>query len=136
MTYNEKKRFLEGYMSSIRRIKGLQRELEEWETIATSITQKLTPVLVKNSDNQSRVEKCAIRIAGIQTLLVEEIERAEYNRDTILEAIQEIKDSRRRDLIEQRYVHCIPVRIIADEWNKCEDDIYKMIRKTIKRMEI
>lgn len=136
MTYNEKKRFLEGYSSSIRRIKGLQRELEEWTTIATNITQKLTPVLVKNSDNQSRVENCAIRIAGIEALLVEEIATAEYNRDTIQNAISGIKDSRRRDLIEMRYVHCVPVRVIAEEMEKTEDNIYKMIRKTIKRMDI
>lgn len=136
MTYNEKKRFLEGYISSVRRIKGLQREIEEWETIATNVTQKLTPTLVKNSDNQSKVENCAIRIAGIQSLLVEEIEEAEYNRNVIQEAVGGIRDSRRRDLIEQRYIHCIPVRIIAEEWNKSTDDIYKMIRKTIKRMEI
>lgn len=136
MTYNEKKRFLEGYISSVRRIKGLQREIEEWETIATNVTQKLTPTLVKNSDNQSKVENCAIRIAGIHTLLLEEIEEAEYNRGVIQEAVEGIRDSRRRDLLEQRYVHCVPVRVIADEWNKSTDDIYKMIRKTIKRMEI
>ena len=104
MTYGEKKRFLEGYCSSIKRIKGLQRELDEWYTIATNITQKLTPTLVKNSDNQSRVENCAIRIASIQTLLVEEIEQAEYNRGVVQDAIQEIHDSRRRDLMEQRYI--------------------------------
>ena len=136
MTYNEKKRFLEGYISSVRRIKGLQREIEEWETIATNSTQKLTPILVKNSDNQSKVENCAIRIAGMYTLLLEEIEEAEYNRGVIQEAVEGIRDSRRRDLLEQRYVHCVPVRVIAEEWNKSTDDIYKMIRKTIKRMEI
>lgn len=136
MTYGEKKRFLEGYCSSIKRIKGLQRELDEWYTIATNITQKLTPTLVKNSDNQSRVENCAIRIASIQTLLVEEIEQAEYNRGVVQDAIQEIHDSRRRDLMEQRYIHLVPVRVIAEDWNKSTDDIYKIIRKTIKRMEI
>jgi hypothetical protein len=136
MTYGEKKRFLEGYCSSVRRIKGLQRELDEWYTIATNVTQKITPTLVKNSDNQSKVENCAVRIASIQSLLVAEIEQAEYNREAIQEVIQEIRDSRRRDLIEQRYVHCVPVRIIAEEWNKSTDDIYKIIRKTIKKMEM
>lgn len=136
MTYGEKKRFLEGYSSSVRRIKGLQREIEEWQTIATSITQKITPVIVKNSDNQSKVEKCAIRIAEIQDVLIKEMEDAEYNRDAIQDAINGIRDSRRRDLIELRYVHCVPVHTIAKEMNKSEDNIYKMIRKTIKRMEI
>ena len=69
-------------------------------------------------------------------MLVEEIATAEYNRDTIQNAISGIKDSRRRDLIEMRYVHCVPVRVIAEEMEKTEDNIYKMIRKTIKRMDI
>lgn len=136
MTYNEKKRFLEGYVSSLKRIKGLQREIEEWETIATSTTQKLKEINIHSNDVTSKVENCAIKIADMQDLLLEEMEEAEYNRQVISEAIKCIRDTRRRDLIEMRYVHCVPVRIIAADMNKCTDDIYKMIRKTIKKMDI
>lgn len=136
MTYNEKKRFLEGYLSSVKRIKGLQREIEEWETIATNVTQKLSQTNARSNEINSKVENCAIKIAGIQDLLLEEMEEAEYNRKAITEAINGIRDTRRRDLIEMRYVHCVPVRIIAEDMNKCTDDIYKMIRKTVRRMEI
>ena len=136
MTYNEKKQFLEGYISSIKRIKGLQREIEEWETIATNVTQKLSQTNVRSNEINSKVENCAIKISEIQRYLIEEIEEAEYNRKIISDAINGIKDTRRRDLIEMRYVHCVPVRIIADDMNKCTDDIYKMIRKTVRKMEI
>lgn len=136
MTYNEKKRYLEGYVYSMRRVKSLCRELEEWQTIATNITQKITPVTVKNHDNRSKIEDCAIRIAGIEETLIEEIKQAEYNKTTIAAAIESIKNPRRREIIEMRYVHAIPVSKIATEFNKGEDNIYKIIRKTIKAMDI
>lgn len=136
MTYNEKKRFLEGYVYSMRRVKSLLRELEEWQTIATNITQKITPVTVKNHDSRSRIEDCAIRIAGIEQTLIEEIEQAEYNKKTIEDSIDAIKNPRRREIIEMRYVHAIPVSKIASDFNKGEDNIYKIIRKTIKSMDI
>ena len=70
MTYNEKKRFLEGYIYSVRRIKGLQNQLEEWGTIATNITQKIKPVMIQNGTNSSKIENCAIKIAEIENELI------------------------------------------------------------------
>lgn len=136
MTYNEKKRYLEGYAYSMRRVKSLCRELEEWQTIATNITQKLSPVTVKNHDTHSKIEDCAIRIAGIEQNLIEEIAQAEYNKQQIETSILSIKNPRRREIIEMRYVHAIPVSKIAVTLDKGEDNIYKIIRKTIKSMDI
>lgn len=136
MTYNEKKRFLESYTASIRRIKGLQRELEEWQTIGTNITQKLKPIMVQNGMNSSKIEDCAIRIANIEDQIITEIEQAEQNKNNIEQALGQIKDSRRRELLQLRYVNNIPVKIIAIDYDKPEDNIYKMIRTAIRIMPI
>lgn len=136
MTYNEKKRFLEGYISSVRRIKGLQRELEEWQTIATGITQKLQDIPIKASGNKSKIEDCALRIAEIEADLIEEIEEAEYNKRQIADVVGRIKDTRRREIIELRYVHGLSVNMISFELDKDRENIYKTIRRTIKNMEI
>lgn len=136
MTYNEKKRFLEGYSYSIRRIKGLQRELEQWTTIATGITQKLKPVIIKNGTTNSKIEDCAIRIAELENKLMKEINKAEADRINIETTIMTIRDTRRRELVQLRYIHNIPVSKLAQEYGKSEDNIYKTIRKTIKNMEI
>lgn len=136
MTYNEKKRFLESYTASIRRIKGLQRELEEWQTIGTNITQKLKPVIIQNGMNSSKIEDCAIRIANIEDQIISEISKAEENKNSIEIAINLVRDSRRRELLQLRYVNNIPVKTIALDYDKPEDNIYKMIRTAIKIIPI
>ena len=136
MTYNEKKRYLEGYIYSVRKIKSLQRDLEQWETIATKMSQKLTQTPVKSNASRSKIEECAIRIAGIEQSLIDEIRDAEEKKNAIAGSITSIRNPRRREIIEMRYVHNVPVCEIALDFNKGEDNIYKIIRKTIKAMEI
>ena len=136
MTYNEKKQFLEGYGYSIRRIKRLQQEYEEWETIGTNITQKFSNTPVQVSGNRSRVEKCAVHLANIQMAILEEMQEAEYTRNEIETAINSIKDTRRRELIQMRYVKNMPVWKIAGKLDKDVDNVYKMLRRTIKIMDI
>lgn len=136
MTYNEKKRFLESYITCIRRIKGLQRELEEWQTIGTNITQKLKPIIVQSGMNSSKTEDCAIKIANIEDQIISEISQAEDNKQSIECAISLVRDTRRRELLQLRYVNNISVRKLAIDYNKPEDNIYKMIRTAIKSMPI
>ena len=136
MTYNEKKRFLESYISSVRRIKGLQREIEEWTTIATGITQKLRDIPIRSSNSGNKIEDCAVRIAEFENQLVEELEEAEYNRVQVQDALNQIRDSRRREIMELRYVHGLTVNMISYELDKDQDNIHKIIRRTIKSMQI
>ena len=136
MTYNEKKQFLEAYGYSVRRIKRLQQEYEEWETIGTNITQKFSNTPVQVSGNRSRVEKCAIHLANIQQAILDEMQEAEYTRNEVETAINSIKDTRRRELIQMRYVKNMPVWKIATTIGKDKDNVYKMIQTVIRRMEL
>lgn len=136
MTYNEKKRFLEGYGYSIRKIKRLQQEYEEWETIGTSITQKFSNTPVQVSGNRSRVEKCALHLANIQQAILDEMQEAEYTRTEVEQAINSIKDTRRRELVQMRYIKNMPVWKIAVKLDKDSDNIYKMLRRAIMIMDI
>ena len=135
MTYNEKKRFLEGYVYSVRRIKGLQRELEEWQTIATGITQKLKDIPIRSSGN-NKIEDCAIKMAELENQLYDEIEKATQKRESIQIVVNQIRDLRRREIIELRYVHGLSVNMISYELDKDCENIYKIIRRTIKSLEI
>lgn len=136
MTYNEKKRFLEQYGYSVRRIKRLQQEYEEWETIGTNITQKFSNTPVQVSGNRSRVEKCAVHLANIQNAILEEMQEAEYTRSEIELAINGIKDTRRRELIQMRYVKNMPVWKIASSMGKDKQNVYKMIQTVIRKMDM
>ena len=87
MNYEQKRKILNEYKSINHEIWRLELELEGWETIATSITQKISPVTISNNDISSRVEKCAIMCAEIR----QEIERlkklSEANKYLVTEAI-------------------------------------------------
>jgi len=136
MTYNEKKRYLEGYISSVRRIKGLQRELEEWQTIATNITQKLREIPIRSSNPGNKMEDCAMQMAEIEDKLLKEMQEANLKRDQVQESVSKIRDTRRREIIELRYVHGLSVNRISYELDKDRDNVYKIIRRTIKSMDI
>ena len=136
MTYNEKKRFLEQYGYSVRRIGMLKEEYEEWETIGTNITQKFSNTPVQVSGNRSRVEQCAVHLANIQKAILQEIQEAEFTRNEIEQAINCIKDSRRRELIQMRYIKNMPVWKIALHMGKDKQNVYKMIQTIIRRMDI
>jgi len=136
MTYNEKKQFLENYGYSVRKIKRLLQEYEEWETIGTSITQKFNNTPVQVSGNRSRVESCALKLAELQQAILEEMEEAEFCRAEIESAIGGIKDTRRRELLELRYIKGLSVHKIASKRNCPDKNIYKQLRNTINRMEL
>lgn len=131
MTYNEKKSYLESYGYNMRRIKRLQQEYEEWETIGTNITQKFSNTPIKMSGNQSKIEKCAIHLANIQDQILQEMEEAEYTRREIENLISTIRDSRRREIIELRFLKGVPVSKIAHKYGKDANNIHRTIRKTI-----
>jgi len=136
MTYNEKKRFLEQYVYSVRRIKRLQQEYEEWETIGTNITQKLSNTGIRSSDNQSKVEKAAIHLANIQNTILDEMQESEYTRTEIENTINSVKDLRRRELLEMKYIRGLSVHKIAMKWDKAEQDIYRQLRTAVKKIDI
>lgn len=136
MTYNEKKHFLEKYGYNVRKIKRLLQEYEEWETIGTSITQKFSNTPVKVSGNRSRVETCAVHLANLQQKILDEMAEAEYSRTEIETAIGSIRDIRKRELIELRYIKGLSVHKIASKWNRPDKNIYKQLHNTINRMDI
>ena len=136
MTYNEKKKYLESYIYSVRKIKRLQQEYEEWETIGTSITQKFNNTPVQVSGSRSRVETCAIHLANIQEAILQEMQEAEFSRAEVEDAISNMRDSRRRELIQMRYVRDMPVWKIANKLGKDRDNVYKMLRTAIKSIDL
>lgn len=136
MTYKEKKERLESYIRSVRRINALAIELEQWRTIATGITQKISPVIVNTNEVNSKVERCAIKCSEIEQTILEEMAQAEYDRQITKTMIDNIKDSRKRELLTMRYINGASVRKIAIIYNADENNIYKQLRRTIQKIEL
>ena len=136
MTYKEKKRYLEQYVYSKHRLIGLNNALEEWQAIATRTTQNLKQVMVANNMPGKRVEDCAIRLAKIEEKLLNEIEKNELCLQHVQDTIAGVKDTRRRELLELKYIYDLPVWKIAIEWNKSDRDIYYILRTTINSIKI
>lgn len=136
MTYREKKRYFEGYIYYMRKIKGLEYELEKWRTMATSITQKISPVIVNTNEVSSRVERCAIKTTEIMQTIVEDMASAENERRQIFDTINNIRDTRKRELMTLRYINNVPVSKIAIEYGTDENNIYRQLRRTISSVEM
>lgn len=136
MTYKEKQKVLGGYAYHQRRILSLEDELLRWHTIATNITTKLQPVVAHTNDNTSKIERCAIKCAEIEQTIMGELVEAEAERRYVQDIIATVKDMRRREVLEMRYIHNIPVHQIAIRLDKCEDNVYKMLRTTIKNLDM
>lgn len=136
MTYKEKKEELEKYISATRRIACLQSEYEQWQTIATSITQKLSPVIVNTNDVNSRVERCGIKCVEIEKQILEDMSVAEYERQRVQDIINTIRDSRKREILTMRFVNGASVRKIAILYDADENSIYKQIRRAISRLDL
>lgn len=135
-TYNQKKRYLEGYQHAMRRVEALNYELKEWETKATNITQKFSQDNVHSKNVSSKIETCAIELEKIEKKIKREIRYAEKKRDMIDNTINSIRDTRRRELMRLRYINCISVHKIAIMYDKNDDNIYKMLRTAIKQLDI
>lgn len=136
MTYNEKKECLEAYNAAMRRIVCLQRELDQWHTIATSVTQKISPVIVNTNENNSRVENCAIKCAEIEQVIMREIEEAENSRSRVSGIIENVRDTRKKDLLTMRYINNVSVKKIAILYDADVNSIYKQLRRTITKLDI
>ncbi len=136
MNYEQKRKILNEYKSINHEIWRLELELEGWETIATSITQKISPVTVSNNDISSRVEKCAIMCAEIR----QEIDRlkklSEANKYLVTEAIEGIKDSRKREIMSLRFIEGVGVHKIAVLYGKEDQSIHRIIQRTIKKLKL
>ena len=136
MTYKEKRELLNSYRSSVIRIKGLQRELGEWEAIANNITQKIKPVMVNSSKTGSKLESDAIKILEIETQLNQELNAIIQTRTSVNDIINTVRDTRKRDILTLRYINGIPVREIARNRNVAEQNIHKIIKRTIQSINI
>lgn len=136
MTYKEKQMILSSYCYHTRKIRSLQEELERWQSIGTNITQKITPIICHTNDNTSKVERCAIKCAEIEEQILNELMVAEDSRRYILDAIESVQDMRRKEVLEMRFISGISVHQIAIRLDKSEDNIYKLLRTSIKRIEL
>ena len=135
MTYQEKKEILEQYQNSVHKIIGLQRELEEWTTIATNITQKLSVVNVK-SGNSDKIANSAIKCNDIMDIIEDEIKNADKKRVKVKEIISSCKNYRYQDILTMIYINGMSVSKLAIECNKDRRLMYKMITTAINSIEI
>ena len=135
MTYKQKKEILEQYQNAVHRIKGLQREYEQWETIATNITQKLSPVNVK-SGNSDKIANAAIKCAEIQSQIAREIDIAEKERLNTTALINSCVNARHKDILTKIYINGQSKATVAKDYDKTWQSINDVCKTAITRLNI
>ena len=135
MTYKQKKEILEQYQNAVHRIKGLQREYEQWETIATSITQKLSPVNVK-SGNSDKMANAAIKCAEITQEIEREIKTAERERMQTKSVINSCTNARHKEILTKIYINGQSKAMVAKDYDKTWQSINDVCKTAITRLNV
>ena len=135
MTYKQKKEILEQYQNAVHSIKGLQREYEQWETIATSITQKLSPVNVK-SGNSDKMANAAIKCAEITQEIEREIKTAERERMQTISVINSCTNTRHKDILTMIYINGLSKATVAKTYDKTWQSINDVCKTAITRLNV
>jgi len=131
MTRLEKKNFLCSYKDECLKIVELQLEYEKWETVAESMTQKLSD-MPHSSEVSSKIESASIEMVNIQG----KIRKAMEIKESIENGIYGIKSHCQKLILEEAYIKGITFREISEKWNKDIKNIYQIHRYALDSFKI
>jgi len=121
MTRDQKKSYLNQYSDICQKIADLQLDYEKWETMAESMTQKLSD-MPHSSEVSSKIESASIEMVNIQG----KINQAMEIKEAIENGIYGIKGHGQKQVLEDIYINNMSVRDIAKKWNKNSKSISRM----------
>lgn len=138
MTYKEKCEYLSRYIRAMREIEANLLEYERWTAIGTKVNQIYSQDPPNNQhDGSGRVEKAAIKMAEILSIIQSEIEQAVDIQSDIMRSIEKSSaKARQKELLKWRYVKNMTVSGIAAMLNKDVRTIRAAIRKAINALDI
>ena len=116
------------YLQQIHMIRAKVERLESVRAILRSdlysvhsAVESLGRVRVQSSFSDSRVNRILCKIETIDGMILEEIDRLQGIRQTIVGQIEAIPDERMKEILFRRYVKC-------EKWEYIAGDIYADIR--------
>lgn len=130
-----KKEYLARYQSTPKQIKGLIREIEQWQTIAENASAAISGGGGGKS-NTSRVETGAINVIDIINQIQADIDKLAPIRPEIKAKIESCKSYRHREILTYRYINGMSINAIAQQEKKEPKTIINLINAAVKKIEI
>ena len=129
-----KKEYLARYQSAQKQIKGLIREIEQWQTMAENASASISGGGGKS--NTSRVETGAINVMDIINQIQADIDKLTPIRPEIKAKIELCKSYRHREILTYRYINGMSINAIAQQEKKEPKTIVNLINAAVKKLEI
>lgn len=130
-----KKEYLAQYQSTQKLIKGLIREMEQWQTMAENASAAISGGGGGKS-NTSRVETGAINVMDIISQIQDDIDKLAPIRPEIKAKIESCKSYRHREILTYRYINGMSINAIARQEKKEPKTIVNLINAAVKKIEI
>ena len=130
-----KKEYLAQYQSTQKLIKGLIREMEQWQTMAENASAAISGGGGGKS-NTSRVETGAINVMDIIRQIQDDIDKLAPIRPEIKAKIESCKSYRHREILTYRYINGMSINAIARQEKKEPKTIVNLINAAVKKIEL
>lgn len=130
-----KKEYLAQYQSTQKQIKGLIREIEQWQTMAENASAAISGGGGGKS-NTSMVETGAINVMDIIRQIQDDIDKLAPIRPEIKAKIESCKSYRHREILTYRYINGMTINAIARQERKEPKTIVNLINAAVKKIEI
>lgn len=131
MTDQDKKRWLWRYQEAVRMERELMQELETLNARATGMTNALTGMPGGGGDGQ-KLPRAVEGIVSAQKELQEQIETCNAVRREVKTAIEQVSDTREREVLRRRYLLGQRWENIAVETNTALRHVYRLHRAALK----
>ena len=134
MTYENKVAWLRRYRQALRDETRLRDRIKAVRSRAESTTQALRPVVGGDSQDGTKIERCAELLDHHQ--LQEQLVASEQIRVEIEAAIQALPSALQRDVLQARYIDGLPVWRTANRLNISESWVLKAQKKAVENLKI
>lgn len=135
MDIKQKRAYLKSYQSLQNRIVGLTNELEKWKTLGEKVNNAMGTG-GGSGNPSSKVEKSAVNATDILKKIQVEINTAEDQRQTVLDAISKGKKLRQREILRMHFVNGMSVAKIARRLGKEEKTVSNAITNALRDLDI
>lgn len=139
MNYKQKVEYLSTYRFEVAKIESCVAEYNRWMTIGTKVNRAPSQDDSGGgqSDGTGKVERAAVEMARLASVIESEMIQAMRNRDEIMKTIRTKSKNRRYALLlEMRYVDGKSINKISRSLEKSYKHVIDLVNKAVNTLDI
>lgn len=133
--YEEKKKFLRGYLYAEQESKRLMEERQRYIDMATKITSGYrVGGKVMSGGGQGKIPYAVEKLSELEMEIGRAIEKMEEQRREVLNAIRGLENHAQREVLTRRYINGDKWEKIAEEMNYDYSYVLKLHKSAVKAL--